>query len=57
MYHEKKSQQIQKIINLRNKLLKTTHHKVLSSAIHDLLHLFLAVINPHMRFLIKLHQA
>jgi hypothetical protein len=54
---KKKSQQIQKINNLRKKLLKTTHHKVLSSAIHDLLHLFLAVINPHMRFLIKLHQA
>ena len=38
---ENKIQQIQKNSNLRIKWLKTTYHKVLSSAIHELLHLFL----------------
>jgi uncharacterized membrane protein YjjP (DUF1212 family) len=37
---EKQIQQIQKNNNLRKKWLKTTYHKVLSSAIHELLHPF-----------------
>ena len=31
------------------------YYKVLSSAVHELLHMFLVVLTPHVRFIKKLH--
>jgi hypothetical protein len=57
MHSRKKSQQILKNNNLRKKNLKTTYHKVLSSTIHELVNPFLVIINSHVCFHKKLHQA
>jgi hypothetical protein len=55
---EEKSQQIQKNNNLKKNCWKQYNtYKVLSSAIHELSHFFLVVINPHVRFYKKLHWA
>jgi len=54
---KKISYSIQENNNLRNKMIERTYHEVLSTVVHELLHLLLAVLIPHMHLYKQLHWA
>jgi len=49
--------QFNKNNNLRNKMVKQTYHKVLSTVVNELLRPLLAILTPHVRLNKQLHWA